>query len=196
MKRFIALLMLAPLLIGCSTVQKARFYEDTQELNEDGSVRSSSHIEWEHSARGGPLTDIDELKSDSEMVINSDGSSAVRQGNIATGVSTANQLEAFLAGADAVKAIGVSQATDEGLARENEELRATNSLLHDVIDTLEARIEELEAEDEIVDEARVRTDNQAEHERIRAIVESGNQVFDMPREWDNEGAITFSTERK
>lgn len=143
MKKAIAVLMLMPL-VGCLTVgTKSKFYEDTETL-ENGVVVGTTHTEWTQKAKGGPFTKIGELKQDSGYSSDGGGDFNIFQGSRATDVDGSGQVTAFMAGADAVKAIGVARATNTEALAEIEDLKEMNEILHDVITNLEARIAELE----------------------------------------------------
>ena len=90
---------------GCMTVRlDSEFVETTNGYREDGSVETSTETRWTQNAKGGPFTDIEQMKQDTSYVY--EGPQGERyeigQGSGVDGVSASGQVVALLAALQAL----------------------------------------------------------------------------------------------
>ena len=108
--RLIVAVVLVPVLFlctGCMTVRlDSEFVEKSEGYRADGSLESVVETRWTQTAKGGPFTDIEQMKQDTSYVY--DGPEGahynIGQGSGVSGVSGSGQVVALAAALQALSA--------------------------------------------------------------------------------------------
>ncbi len=102
MRRIVAVVLVPVLSLcaGCMTVRlDSEFVEKSEGYRTDGSLESVVETRWTQNAKGGPFTDIEQMKQDTSYVYQ--GSQGERyeigQGSGVNGVSGSRQVVALVA---------------------------------------------------------------------------------------------------
>jgi len=96
--RKLLIVQLAAVCSGCLTVGlDNEFVETVETYHEDGTVASAAETRWTQNARGGPFTDVEQLKQDTAYSYRSETGEAyeIGQGSGATGVIGSGQVDAL-----------------------------------------------------------------------------------------------------
>ena len=100
MRRMVAV-VIAPVLFlctGCMTVRlDSEFVERSEGYREDGSLESVVETRWTQNAKGGPFTDIEQMKQDTSYVYQGPQGERyeIGQGSGVNGVSGSGQVVAL-----------------------------------------------------------------------------------------------------
>ncbi len=107
MSRIVAVVLVPVLLLcaGCMTVRlDSEFVERSEGFRADGSLESVVETRWTQNAKGGPFTDIEQMKQDTSYVYQGPQGERyeIGQGSGVDGVSGSGQVVALLAALQAL----------------------------------------------------------------------------------------------